>query len=70
MNKLGFASSEFLGASADSLKESLVIYKTLLDWVRSKSWRLSPQEIDEIESAIREKLPNYVPTDRDGARTI
>lgn len=64
IGKLGFgwASSEFLGASADSLKDSLIVYKTLLDWIRSKSWQLSPNEIEDIESAIREKLPKYVPT--------
>lgn len=70
INKLGFASSEFLGASAESLKDSLIIYKTLFDWIRSKSWQLSPQDIHEIESAIQEKLPKYVPTRFDDDRTI
>lgn len=70
INKLGFASSEFLGASAESLKDSLIIYKTLLDWIRSKSWHLSEQDIQDIESALQEKLPKYSPTRFGGDRTI
>jgi hypothetical protein len=60
--KLGFAPSEFLGATTDAWKDSAIIYKTLFDWIRSKAWHLSAQEIEDIESAIRDKLPNYRPT--------
>ncbi len=60
--KLGFAPSEFLGAKPESLKDSLIVYKTLLDWVRSKGWRLSDAEIVDIESAMKEKLTDYSPT--------
>lgn len=62
MMRLGFGPTEFLGASAESLKDSLIIYKTLVDWTRTKDWRLCDAQIADVESAIKEKLPNYKPT--------
>ncbi len=59
---LGYTSSEFLGATRESLVESVVIYKTLLDWVREKGWLLTDQQICDIEAAISDKLPRYVRT--------
>ncbi len=60
--RLGFGPTEFLGASAESLKDSLIIYKTLLDWIRTREWHLSDAQIRDVESAIKTKLPNYKPT--------
>lgn len=63
--KLGFSPSELQGADPTTWEDTLVIYKVLFDWIRSRRWVLSAQDIQDIESAIHEKIPNYTTTSFD-----
>ena len=56
---LGFVPSELLGASNDEWRERLMTYKVIVDWIRSKNWALTSEQRAMMETAVRERLPNY-----------
>jgi hypothetical protein len=60
--KMGLVPDELQGATTERWGDLLVIYKTLFDWVRAKNYYLSAREIEEIESAIKEKISEYSST--------
>lgn len=54
---------EGLGLLIRQLTDRAVVYKGLFDYVRLKGFTLSKHEQKELEDTLREKIPDYKPTD-------
>lgn len=54
---------EGLGLLIRQLTDRAAVYKGLFDYVRMKGFTLSEKDRREVENTLREKIPDYEPTD-------
>lgn len=54
---------EGLGLLIRQLTDRAVTYKGLFDYIRFKGYTLSKPEQKEVEDTLKEKIPDYKPTD-------